>query len=48
MKPIPSLVVVVLASIMAAVGFTARMKKLQVGQTINAIYTEVMKIKTSR
>lgn len=25
-----------------------RMKKLQVGQTINAIYTEVMKIKTSR
>lgn len=26
----------------------AKMKKLQVGQTINAIYTEVMKIKTSR
>ncbi|WP_392887720.1 hypothetical protein ACF6ZU_24265 [Pseudomonas migulae] len=26
----------------------ARMKKLQVGQTINAIYTEVMNIKTSR
>ncbi len=26
----------------------ARMKKLQVGQTINAIYTEVMKVKTSR
>jgi subtilisin-like proprotein convertase family protein len=26
----------------------ARMKKLQVGQTINAIYTEVMHVKTSR
>jgi subtilisin-like proprotein convertase family protein len=26
----------------------ARMKKLQVGQTVNAIYTEVMTIKTSR
>jgi hypothetical protein len=26
----------------------ARMKKLQVGQTINAIYTEVMSVKTSR
>lgn len=26
----------------------ARMKKLQVGQTINAIYTEVLKVKTSR
>jgi hypothetical protein len=26
----------------------ARMKKLQVGQTINAIYTEVMNVKTSR
>lgn len=26
----------------------ARMKKLQVGQTVNAIYTEVMKVKTSR
>lgn len=25
-----------------------RMKKLQVGQTINAIYTEVMRVKTSR
>ena len=26
----------------------ARMKKLQVGQTIDAIYTEVLKVKTSR
>lgn len=26
----------------------ARMQKLQVGQTVNAIYTEVMKVKTSR
>lgn len=26
----------------------ARMKKLKVGQTVNAIYTEVMKVKTSR
>lgn len=26
----------------------ARMKKLQVGQTVNAIYTEVLKVKTSR
>ena len=25
-----------------------RMKKLQVGQTVNAIYTEVLKVKTSR
>jgi hypothetical protein len=25
-----------------------RMKKLQVGQTIDAIYTEVMTVKTSR
>ncbi|VVN00295.1 hypothetical protein PS662_03310 [Pseudomonas fluorescens] len=26
----------------------ARMKKLQVGQTVNAIYTEVMEVRTSR